>query len=524
MGKVSASGSLKLFFGVATSTAIMAVGTIILARLLSPDEYGLYSIALIPSLMFGLFRDFEVNSAMTKYIAQFRSLEKDENVREVIVAGLTFETVTGLTLSLLCLFTANLIASIIFRRPESSLLITTVSVSIFAGALLMVSQSSFVGVERMGLNSFIMICQSTAKTAMSVLLVFIGYGALGAVMGYTLSSVVAGVIGLATLYLFVFRNLRSKKRGFDVFKNLKTMLRYGLPLSVSTILSGFLTQFYGFMMAFFCSDLLIGNYQITVNFGVLLTFLTIPVSTVLFPAFAKLDPQNEPQILETVFVSSVKYTALLLVPATIAVMVLSRPMISTLFGEKWVFAPIFLIFYVVGNLFAALGSLSMAGLLAGLGETKMLMKLRVLAVVLGIPLAFILIPTFRIFGVIFGTLISGIPSLFWGLYWIRKRYRAKVDFKSSTRILAASAIAAIPTYLSLNFLSAAEWVRLIAGGIIFLAIYIFAIPVVGAVDQTDINNLRKMLSGLGIISRLVNIPLAILEESTKRIRRPPPSE
>lgn len=41
MGRTSARESFQLFIGVAASTVIMAVGTIILARLMSPEEYGL---------------------------------------------------------------------------------------------------------------------------------------------------------------------------------------------------------------------------------------------------------------------------------------------------------------------------------------------------------------------------------------------------------------------------------------------------------------------------------------------------
>jgi O-antigen/teichoic acid export membrane protein len=452
---------------------------------------------------------------MTKYIAQFQGSSKDESARGIIVAGLTFEIITGLTLSFVCFFMASFIASTVFRRPESTLLVSIVSISIFSGGLLTVSQSIFTGVERMGLKSFIMICQSIAKTAISILLVFLGFGALGAAIGYTLSFLAAGIIGCVMLYQIVFRSTRFNTNKFGIIKNVKTMLRYGVPLSISIIINGFLMQFYGFMMAFFCSDLLIGNYQAAVNFAILLTFVITPISTVLFPAFAKLNPQNEQQLLKTVFASSVKYTALLLVPATMAMMILSQPMIYTLFGVKWVYAPFFLILYVADYLFAALGSLSVNSLLTGLGETKMLMKLSVLKVVLGVPLAVLLIPTFGILGVIIGSFLFGIPSLLWGLYWVWKHYKVKVDLKSSTRIFVASAIAAITAYLFLNFLATAEWVRLLVGGIIFLGTYIFAAPIIGAVNQTDINNLRAMFSGLGIISKLMNIPLILVEKIAK---------
>ena len=78
MGKVSAAGSFRLFIGVSVSTVIMAVGTIILGNLLHENGYGLYTITLTPALMIGLFRDWGVNSAMTKYIASLKLENNDQ--------------------------------------------------------------------------------------------------------------------------------------------------------------------------------------------------------------------------------------------------------------------------------------------------------------------------------------------------------------------------------------------------------------------------------------------------------------
>jgi len=513
MGKVSAAGSFQLFVGVATSTVIMAVGTIILARLLSPAEYGLYSVALIPSLMINLFRDWGVNSAMTKYVAQFRAAKKEEDTHDIIAAGLIFEISTGLALSLLSVFLAGFIASTIFHRPESAPLISIVSITIFSGSLLTAAQSSFVGFERMEFRSLTLICQAVIKSVLAPLLVLVGFGALGAVLGYTFSFLVAGIVGSTILYFLLFRNLkRTKVNRSGTSKTLRNMLHYGVPLSISSTIGGFLLQFYSFMMAFHCSDIMIGNFQVATNFAVLLTFFTIPISTVLFPAFAKLDSQNDPQLLKTVFTSSVKYTTMLLVPATAAVMILSKQMISTLFGEKWIYAPFFLTLYVISNLFSGFGNLSMGSLLTGLGKTKTLMKLSMLKLLIGLPLAFLLIPNLGIIGVIAGTLLAGLPSMILGLHWIWKHYKVTVNWGSSVRIFVASTIAAAITYLSLNFLGTVEWLKLIIGGIIFLTVYIVAAPSFGAIVQDDISNLKVMFSGLGFISTIVNLPLGVAEK------------
>lgn len=105
--------------------------------------------------------------------------------------------------------------------------------------------------------------------------------------------------------------------------------------------------------------------------------------------------------------------------------------------------------------------------------------------------------------------------MFWGLYWIWKHYRAKADFRSSAKILVASTIAALTAYLSTVILSTTNWIELIIGLIIFLTVYVFGAPIIGAVSQTDIITLRTMFSGLGFISKLINIPLTIAERIAK---------
>jgi len=516
MGKKSATGSFQLFIGVAASTIIMAIGTVILTRLMMPEEYGLYSVALIPSYMIILFREWGVNSAITKYTATLRAQNREEDLREIIRAGILFESATGLILSLLSVLLSNYIATVIFQRPESSHLIAITSITIFSGAISTVAQSTFIGFERMELNSLTVICQAIVKSVASPLLVFIGYSALGAVLGYTASIIAAALIGLVALYLTIFKNLKIRNpEKTSLSKTLRKMLSYGVPLSIPSILGGFLAQFYAFLMAIHCSDALIGNYQVATQFAVILTFLTTPISTVLFPAFSKINPQEEHELLQTVFASSVKYTAILLVPATMAIMVLSKPMISTLFGEKWSYAPFFLTLYVINNLFAIFGSLSLGSLLAGTGETKTLMKLSLITIALGIPMSFVLIPTMGIVGLILTSTMAGIPSMLLGLYWIWKGYKAKADLKSSIKILMASTMAAATTYLTLNFTACANWVTLIYGGATFLITYLVTAPLIGAINTSDIKNLKSLFSGLKVISKLLNTPLNFMEKLTK---------
>ena len=360
MAKLSAKGGLHLFIGVSLSSVISAVGTIILVRLLKPEQYGLYAVALIPSLLVILFRDWGMDPAVIKHLAQYRSENKTAEMKRVLACGIMFESAIGLLLFVVSFFLADFLAIEVFHRPEIEPLIRISSVAILAGALLTVAQSVFIGFERMGLKSLTMICQSSFKCVIATLLVFAGYGTLGAILGYTIGFIVAGMLGITIVYQVFYRNLHEHSHYTPSFgTTFKKMIKYGLPLSISTISQGVLMQFLSFMMAIYCTDLLIGNYQAAVSFSVLITFFTLPITTVLFPAFSKIDPENETQTLTTVFQSSVKYASLFTIPATVAIMVLSRPLVFTLFGEKYTYAPLFLTLYCVVYLYTAFGNLSL---------------------------------------------------------------------------------------------------------------------------------------------------------------------
>jgi O-antigen/teichoic acid export membrane protein len=512
MGKASATGSFQLFIGVAGSTIIMAIGTIILGRIMTPDEYGLYGIVLIPSGLINLFRDWGMNSAMTRYIANFRATQKEEGMHDVIVAGLVFEVAAGLALSFLSVLLASFIASTIFHRPESASYIAIMSVSIIAGSILAASQSGFVGFERMKLNSFTQICQAIAKTVIGPTLVFLGYSVLGAVVGNVVSVVAAAIIGLSTFYFIFLRPLRKRAASrSNIARTLRTMLHYGVPLSVSAILTGILLQVYAFMIVPLTSNTLYGNYLTATNFSVLLTFLSVPITMVLFPAFAKLHPENDHDLIKTLFAASIKYTSILLVPATMLLMSLSGPIIGTLYGEKYVYGPFFLALMVIGNLFVVLGPVSGAGLLFGLGKTRIPMYQSIMTIIIGLPLGIVFILMFGITGLIIASVLSGIPSMAWALYWIWKHYKAKAEFQSSAKILAASTIAAILAYLPANYLQMANWIRLIIGLTVFLTSYVVAAPLIGAVYSSDINNLRIMISGMGFVTKIVTPVLRAME-------------
>jgi hypothetical protein len=55
-------------------------------------------------------------------------------------------------------------------------------------------------------------------------------------------------------------------------------------------------------------------------------------------------------------------------------------------------------------------------------------------------------------------------------------------------------------------------IEMIVGGVCFSLVYLVAAPLIRAVDKNDVHSLREMLSGLGPLSYVFNIPLSIIEK------------
>jgi stage V sporulation protein B len=521
MGKITAAGSFHLFFGKTVSTGIMAVGIIIMGAIILDVDYGLYTISMILATTMLLFQDWGVGSAVTRECARCKTTKNEKNLRRVLISSLAFELTTGVILTLLSLLIAGFVATAIFNKPNATFLLSFASINVLSTSVFTITQSILIGFEKMKLISAVLIIQGVVQCVLGPALVVLGFGAFGALAGYTIASIAASALSVALVYFSIFRKLgKIRVSQNDIAETLKSLLKYGIPLAIGNIMSGLLLQFSSFMMASYVTDLaVIGNYKVATNFAILLSFFSLPISMVLFPAFSKLNPRDEPQVAKSVFWSSIKYSALLIVPATMALVVLSNPFIGTLYGTKWPLASAFLILSIASNLLVIFGSLSTGNFLSALGHTGFAMALSLITLAIGVPLAVVLIPSMGITGMLIGSLISGIPSLFIGLFFVWKKYGAKIDFSASAKIFFSASLAAITVFIFASFIPIANVLKLSIGLILFLAVYLVCTPMVGAVNSADIDILKVMFKDLGLASKFIGIPIKLMEKVLLRFPR-----
>lgn len=514
IGKVSATGSFHILWGLVISTVISSVATIFVARLLGSDLYGLYGIVLIAPTLIGVFRDWGVNSAMVRYAAQCRGEGRDCDVRSIFVSGLIFEIAMGLALSAVSFGLSGFLAADVFHRPTLAPLIELASISILATGIVNAASAAFTGVEKMEHYSIMVIIQSIFKTIIMIALVIEGLGAAGAVTGYTAAYAIAGTSGLLLMYTIYRKLPRPDTRKLEIKGYTKTMLTYGTPLSFSSIVGGFQSQFYAFLLPIYyvSSNIAIGNYSIASTFIVLIAFFATPITTMLFPAFSKLNPEKDKDDLKNVFQFSIKYASLLVLPVATLVMCLAQPAVATLFGNTYSSAPLFLALLAIAYVYPAFGSLTTGNFILSQGKTRFNLYLTLLTAAIGFPLGYLLIMHFGVLGLIITSLTAGIPSTVIILFWINRHYGLTVEWKSSTKILASSLAAAALTYALVAILPFSSWIRLIIGLVFFAAIFVIAALLTRTLNRVDLENLRAMTSELGAIGKTINRILNLMEK------------
>ena len=520
MAKVSARGSFHVLWGLVVSTVISSVGTIFIARLLGSDLYGLYGIALTAPTLIGVFRDWGINSAMVRSTAQCRAENETSAIRKVFLSGLIFEIAMGLVLSAVAFALSGFFATNIFHRPEIVALIQIGSISVLASGIINAATAAFTGTERMELNSVMLICQSVVKILVMITLVLFGLGTTGAVTGYVSGLAFGAVVGVALIWV-IYRKLPKPVGPVDGIKTwTKEMLTYGAPISLGNIIGSFQAQFYATLLPYFYvnNNSIIGNYSLANTFVVLISFFAVPVTTMMFPAFSKLNAKKDPETIQNVFQFSVKYASLLVVPVSALIMSLSGPAVSTLFGNAYSSTALFLTLLSISYLYTALGSLSTVNLIISQGQTGFSFVLTVITAAIGVPMGYVLINQFGVLGLVVTGLTSGLPSTFLSLYFAKKNYGVSVNWSSSARILLSAGIAGTLTFEFVSYLSWASLFKLLIGVVFFTIVFVFSALLTRSVVRSDINNLRQMSGGFGFITKVVTRVLNIIENLMSILR------
>jgi O-antigen/teichoic acid export membrane protein len=356
--------------------------------------------------------------------------------------------------------------------------------------------SAFVGLDRAEYNAVATNIQSFSKTIIQIALILLGLGLTGAVIGHVASFVVGGAAGLSILFV-ILRGKDDTKGGHEVREVLKTLVRYGAPLYVSLLLTGFIPAYQNVVLAIFTTDADIGNFRAAQNFAALMAVIAVPITTALLPAFSKLDSSTV-QDIKAFFKLSNKYTAMLIVPITVLLIVYSTAIIQIIYGSTFASAPLFLATYCLLYFLVGLGYLTLASFYNGLGETRISMMISLITFLLLAILSPVLTSAYGVSGLIVAFLAGSAAGTVYGSYTARRRFHIEFDMASLAKTYLVSIVAAFPSLLMLRLVSS-PFVNLVVGGFLYLLIYVTLVPLAKVVSLPELQMARAITQKIPLL-------------------------
>jgi O-antigen/teichoic acid export membrane protein len=482
---------MVLLVGEFISTILAALGVIFVARMLGSTSYGLVSIAVIPYQIALLFIDFGINQALIRNIAMLKHQRKYGEVRTYFEAGLIFKLVISLVLALIVYVFATFFSNNIYHQKELIPLIQATSIGIIGQAMFSTAVSAFVGYEKMLLRSYINILFSFLKSVTGPLLIYLGYGSMGAILGRIGPVLITGVIGLLVTLIIITRS-EPNNREITHFDALVSMLGFGMPLFISLLLMNGRSRILDSLLPLYVSNKIIGNFTATLNFSVLVSFVSVPISTSLFPLFSKFDYKKDKE-LKRIFRNAIKYAALLVYPVTTTVILLSSHIVSILYSTSYEFAPNMIRLFMITNFLTGFGTTGVGNLLNSQKQTRTTMNIKLIQFIFGVSLGIFLIPKIGALGLLVTKIISPIPGLIYGLKWIQNNFGFSIDWKTSIKML----IICFASYIISNTILASiefnNWIELIFGASSVFLIYITLIIRFKVLTKNDIENIINIL-------------------------------
>jgi hypothetical protein len=76
----------------------------------------------------------------------------------------------------------------------------------------------------------------------------------------------------------------------------------------------------------------------------------------------------------------------------------------------------------------------------------------------------------------------------------------------------------------ISFFHLAFWELFLGGIVLFVCVYLISAPLIGAINRTDVKNLRDMFAGIGVISKILDVPLKIIERLLRSPKTQEPRE
>ena len=290
---------------------------LLLARLLTPETFGLIALANVFLAFMRIFLD----QGFAKALIQREHLEPEHKD-----AAFWSQVGFGILLTAITFSTAGLVAGV-FNQPKLIPILQYLSLIFIINSLSRVHDALL---SRKFVFKVIALRSLLATTISGII------GVTMAMKGYGVWSLVTLNIAAELVCLIVIWGTvdwRPKLR-FS-FKHFQDLYSFGMYLLAFKFIKFFDKRADNLLIGYFLGEVALGYYAIAYRILEVMTQLLVKtVDKVALPTFSRL--QTEPERFRSLFYKTTQFTSLIAFPTYLGVVVFAPELIVTLFGKQWI--------------------------------------------------------------------------------------------------------------------------------------------------------------------------------------------
>jgi PST family polysaccharide transporter len=334
----------------------------ILARLLTPSDFGLIAMVLVFSNFLSIFEGLGLTGAI---------IQRKELSDEALSSTFWTNVGLGAFLTLALAASAPFVAAF-YSQPLLIPLVVFISTTFFIGSFANVQQGLLA--RRMNFKALAIIdfCAIAFSGPIAVFLAFSGYG-VWSLAWYTVLTTLVTVI-LTWIYA------RWVPRFLFGLQHMKGLLGFGANLTGFSFVSYFAQNIDNLLVGRFLGSAALGFYNLAYNLLVLPTStISNVVGRVMFPALSTI--QHDKQMVRDAYVTANRYIAAVAFPLMIWVLVTAPQLVRVVYGPKWIpVIPLIQIFALAG-IEQSIGT-NVSWIFMSQGRADLLFKLGILTTVM----------------------------------------------------------------------------------------------------------------------------------------------
>ena len=363
--------------------------SVILARLLSPDDYGTIALIAVFITILQVFVDSGLGNALIQ--------KKDAD--DLDFSTVFFTNIIFCFILYICIFICAPVISAFYNRPELAPYIRVLGLTVLISGVKNVQQA-YVSRNLLFKHFFFATLGGTITAAIiGIAMAYHGFGVW--------ALVVQQVINLSIDTLILWRSVKWRPQMKFSFQRLKRLYSFGWKLLASSLLNTAYSNIRQLIIGKIYSTTDLAYYNQGEIFpSVVVTNINSSIDSVLLPTMSKV--QDDREHIKNMTRHAIKVSTYIMAPMMMGLAFTAEPLISLSLTEKWLPCVPFLRIFCITYMFYPIHSANLNAIKA-MGRSDLFLKLEIIKKVVGIVLLFSTI-WFGVMAMVYSLLVDNICS------------------------------------------------------------------------------------------------------------------